>query len=354
MDFLKPTFFQKLFNKIQKRNVYIEINNYFAEIDNIANIDVKQIENIEKKYEINIAIKYKKEFTKLYSQYLDFCLKDKMLSKEEIENLKILKNLFKLKTRLIENIHNQKFEEIYKKSVDEILKDGKVTEDEKLFLNVLKENLKIPADKATKIYTEKAKNYLDKKIAKAIYDNKLSPEEEKELNEIANNLNIPLDYGKLSLRDLDRMRLYWVIENGELPSIDIDIKIQKSEQCYFMKKVEWYEYRRSLKRFKYAGPTVRLKIVKGVYWRMGDLATQPVSGDELRKIDEGNAYITNKRLIFTGKKRNKTIKLDKILDFTPYKNGIHISKDTGKSPFLIFHEDIDIFAMILNRAIDEF
>ena len=50
---------------------------------------------------------------------------------------------------------------------------------------------------------------------------------------------------------------------------------------------------------------------------------------------------------------NKIIRLNKILDITPYKNGVDVQKETGRSPFLEFSENVDIFSMMLVRLMDE-
>ena len=119
--------------------------------------------------------------------------------------------------------------------------------------------------------------------------------------------------------------------------------------------VQWYNYehRRVMKRIRYGGPTLRIKIVKGVYWRAGDLAIQPVSEDVLMKIDSGQLFLTNKRLIFMGSMKNKVIRLQRILDFNAYKNGVDVQVTTGKSPFIEFSKDVSLFCMILGRVLRE-
>ncbi len=87
---------------------------------------------------------------------------------------------------------------------------------------------------------------------------------------------------------------------------------------------------------------------------MGSVGVQRVSEDVWQTIDSGKVYLTNKRLIFMGSKVNKTIRLNKILDINPFKNGIDIQKETGKSPFLEFSNNVDIFSMILVRLMDEY
>jgi hypothetical protein len=150
---------------------------------------------------------------------------------------------------------------------------------------------------------------------------------------------------------LDKYRLYWLIDSGDIPEISVDITLTKNEKCHFVCRANWYEQRKITKRIRYSGPTLRLKMAKGLYWRMGDLGVQRVSEDIMAHIDSGNLFLTNKRIIFLGDNKSTNIKLNKIVDFTPYSNGVTIVKDAGRSPFLEFSKDVDLFAMILKRVI---
>ena len=133
----------------------------------------------------------------------------------------------------------------------------------------------------------------------------------------------------------------------------MNINLQRNETCYFRAETGWHEYRRVTRRIRYGGPTVRLRIAKGVYWRMGDLGVQTGSDDVLTRVDSGSLFLTNKRLIFMGSRKNTTIRLSKILDFTPYKNGVEIQKSSGKSPFLEFEQGVDVFCMMLGRVLGD-
>ncbi len=70
----------------------------------------------------------------------------------------------------------------------------------------------------------------------------------------------------------------------------------------------------------YGGPTFR--VAKGVNFRLGGIAAQSESHEELRNIDRGTLVLTNKRLIFIGSKRTTNIDLNKIIAIEPYKDGI--------------------------------
>jgi hypothetical protein len=70
-------------------------------------------------------------------------------------------------------------------------------------------------------------------------------------------------------------------------------------------------------------------------------------------IDKGTLYLTNKRLILTGAKKNANIRLDKILNISPYSDGVEIDKETGKKPVLQFTDRADIFCIMLERLLRE-
>lgn len=54
-----------------------------------------------------------------------------------------------------------------------------------------------------------------------------------------------------------------------------------------------------------------------------------------------------------GSKKNMVIKLNKILDITPHSDGIEIEKETGRNPIFLFNNNIDVFSIILSKAIDD-
>lgn len=198
-----------------------------------------------------------------------------------------------------------------------------------------------------------SKIILQKFIDDAISDQRLSEDEENRMNEIAHNLNIEIKHSEQTKRDLEKFKLYWQLENGTMPIIISSINIQKSESLHFQTSVKWLEQRTVTKRINYGGPTARIKLAKGVYYNFGSMAANRVTEDVWKIIDSGTLYLTNKRLIFMGSRGNKTIHLRKILDYKPYTNGVDIQKDTGKSPFLEFSFNVDIFSMMLARLLNE-
>lgn len=190
-------------------------------------------------------------------------------------------------------------------------------------------------------------------LDEAIQDERLSPEEDAELAALAENLGVEITQDDESRRVLERFRTYWQLEQGALPELDVDINLHRREKCHLKVDVEWFEHRRVRRRVGYHGPTVRLKIVEGVYWRSGSAAIAPTTEDVMKRIDAGTCYVTNERLLFRGANGNRSIPLDRIIAVEAFGNGVEVEKDRGRSPFLQFENGPDVFGLVLDRVIDE-
>ncbi|MBL7799851.1 MAG: hypothetical protein JNL95_03920 [Chitinophagales bacterium] len=349
----KVSFFQKLFKQYPEENAVIELNNLFAKMP-IRQVSKEQIVDIEDRYKINLGKEFKLNLEEFYAVFLNHCLKDMSLSTDELEDLKYLKHLLSLDDKSIENLHNRIGEIVYRKSFEEAVADGRLTNKEVDFLNKLETDLRLPKQLAEKISSEVKSNYIQSYVNNIISEQRLSPNEELELQAIASNLDVSVELNSQTQAQLKRLKLFWALENLPLPSIQVDIIIQKSEECYFhIGNVNWFELRSVRQRVSYTGFTTSFKIAKGFYLRSGSFQPRSFSVDQMTLVDNGDVYLTNKRLIFVGAKKNSNIRYEKILNITPYSDGVEIDKETGKSPMLQLPMHADIFCMTLERLIRE-
>ena len=287
----------------------------------------------------------------LYERFARHCLDDMHLSDQEANELAHLKRVFGLTDGQASSAVTAIAERLFGGSLEQAMADGRITEDERAKLDGLVDALRLDEAVVQRAYDGAAQARINEWVEQATEDNRVSPEEQAELEAICQSLDVELQLSDESQAALDRMRLYWVIENGDVPVIDVDINLPRTEHCYFTTEAGWYEHRRVTKSVRYAGPTARVKVAKGIYFRAGQVAAQRVTSDELTLIDTGTLYLTNKRLIFRAGRGNKNVRLNKILTFEAFRNGVDIQKDAGKSPFLEFEEDLDLFVVLLDRAI---
>lgn len=351
-DLERPTFFQKLLKKKLPQNFVLEVNNVLAK-KQLMKVTQSDISEIVTRYGANVLKKCNSALTELYTDYLKYCLTDKVLSETELQELKHLKDILSLTEKDINEIHNKIAGAIYNKSMKDIVSDGIIDKSEEDFLIKLQNDLKLSDDIANKISEQVRGQFVQDFFNKAVSDERLSPQEEEQLELISKKLNIKLQIDDKIKSKLDRYKLYWVIENGEIPEINVPLSLEKNEKCYFQTKCEWYEMRTVTQRINYSGTTASIKIMKGVRYRVGTIKPQRITSEQWKQIDYGSMYLTNKRIILIGQSKNSNIKLQKILSFTPYSDGVEISKDAGRNPLIRFSTNTDIFSLILSRLLNE-
>lgn len=217
-DLKKPSFFEKLLGKVPTENAMIEINNLFASNQtNIEKVKLDNILSIADKYKVNLNKKFNEIRLELFCVYLHNCLTDSKLDDFEIKSLKHIREILLLNEKDTESQIKFETEKLYDKHAKDAVGDGKLDDDEKENLERLKKDLLISESVANKI--------LKKFIDGAVSDERLSPNEEQEIAEISKSLGIELTEEDKSKEVLDRYKIYWQIENSELPVIDTDINI---------------------------------------------------------------------------------------------------------------------------------
>lgn len=352
-ELIQPTFFQRLLKIEPKENAFTEVNNLLA-TKPLEEIEFREIQALEEKYKVDLREKFINRLKDLYLLKLDDCLSDKILSNQDIVSLDHLKKLLMLSDSETEEMYNLVAGNIYQETYNEVIIDGKIHESEDVLLETLKENLKLPTSLEENISKEARTQFMQLKFDKMVSDGRISKEEWEEFTTLQNELKINIKFNESDKTKIEKLKLIWAIENEELQIVTVPINLQKNELCYFTSYVDWLENRTVTKRINYGGPTARIKIMKGVYYRAGSVNVQRVTSEELQLIDSGKLYLTNKRIIFVGNKKNASIQLSKILSINPFSDGVGVEKDSGKSPIFRLSTNADILAMTLTRVINDF
>lgn len=348
----QPGFFQRLFKIKPKENSIIEINNLLSE-KGVLDIKKEEIELISNSHKVDLQKMYSEGLFDFYKKHLEYSLRNNELTENDLHESRHLEDILELNKYETGKIFDTLTRDIYKSEVEKSISGGILERKDEEKLLAMQKNLLIPKDIATNIYTESAESIIKSGLEKAIADQRFSPEEEDRLNVLAKDLHINLSFEQSTRDLLDKFKLFWQIDTGDIPIVVPDISLQKGELCYFFADINWLEKRSVTTRVNYGGPSYRVKIVKGLYYRVGSVSAQRVTEDIWKTIDSGKLYLTSKRIIFMGSRGNKTISINKILDFNVYTNGIDIQKDTGKSPFFEFDTDTDVFAVILAKLLME-
>lgn len=236
-------------------------------------------------------------------------------------------------------------------AIETYLADRQLTDAEKAALDRLASELRVSEEVLTRLVQVQAQAIVQGEVDAALADRRYSPEEEQTLRALTRAVGGELTVSEATQRTLDRYRRIWRIDNGELEPIAVDIALFKGERCYLQASASWYELRTRTTSISYGGPVVSFRIAKGIRYRLGNVTPIRHTKEELTLIDAGAVYITDRRVIFMGSKRNSTLRFTSLLGFTPYTDGVELEKSTGRSPVLtISGTEIDLFHAILAAA----
>ena len=193
-----------------------------------------------------------------------------------------------------------------------------------------------------------ARNVIDELVKAEIADGTLSPDGQKKIFDSASKIDVDLQVDADTEKLMARLRLNWDLDHGELPVVGTELSLPKGEVCHFTRSCQWHENRTITRSVSYGGLAGSFRIAKGIRYRVGNVHLQRITSESLTLIDQGKLYVTNKRVIFMGQKRNTNIKYAAILSIEPYSDAVCIEKDSGKSPYLMC-SDADILARLLVR-----
>jgi hypothetical protein len=129
--------------------------------------------------------------------------------------------------------------------------------------------------------------------------------------------------------------------NGIIPqrmSVDgnLPINLQKGEQVVWAFPNSKYLEDKTRRQFVGGSQGVSVRVMKGVYYRVGAFKGQSVEHTERIHIDTGWVVVTNKNIYFAGPQKSVRLPYAKIVSFEPFSDGIGVMRDTATAKPQIF------------------
>lgn len=118
------------------------------------------------------------------------------------------------------------------------------------------------------------------------------------------------------------------------------VNLQKEERIVWgFQNTKYIETRTRIDRVG-SSQGVSVRIMSGVYYRVGSFKSQPVEKTEHRHIDTGWMIFTDKNFYFVGQAKSQRIPYSKIISIDPYSDGIGIMRDAASAkPQLFINND---------------
>jgi hypothetical protein len=330
--------------------------NSFAEVRNLLaskplkDVSAADVVNILSEYEVSRDVATPHLLT-LYETVLKYYVQDHHLSIAERDDLNHLRYVLDLDDESAQQAEVAILRTVFREALRVALDDEHLTDEEKHKLEQMAENFTLAEDVREAIYKEEVSVVIQEAWRQAISDRRLTPDEEARLNRMSENLGANVAHDQESQQVVERFRLLARVDAGELPVIDTAIHLQRGEVCHAAFGCRLHEMRSVTKRYNYSGPMARIRIMKGLSWRFGSIGINRVTSEEMRQLDTGTVYITNKRLLFNGTNKNVAIPFKRVIHFTVYQDGIRIEKDSGRDQLFLGEGDLELVSGILEAAL---
>ncbi len=345
----RPGLLRRLMGGKLPENAFVEIQNLLA-THAVKDLSAGQIIAILSDY----AIPREKAMLRLaefYDTALRYYLRDAALSPEEREELKQFRHVLYLDDVTAVEVEATLVRTKFRDELKKMLGDAYLSDDEKQRLDRMAKNFSLSEEVRAEIYKEEVLAVVQEAFNRAIVDQRLTKDEEARLAQMSENLGVKVAHDEKSQQAVERFKLLARIDAGELPIIHPSVIFQRGELCHAEFSSRLHEMRTVTKRVNYQGPTGRIRIMKGLSWRYGSVSVNRVTSEELRQLDSGVLYITNKRLLFDGGSKTVQTPFKKIIKFTLYKDGIQIEKETGRDQFYLGSDDLELISQVLESAL---
>jgi len=220
---------------------------------------------------------------------------------------------------------------LLQQQLQELVADGEMSEQDERALNKaaillgLKES---DLNELTKEAFFKEFNLIQRRIEKAF---QLSDQDLEEIETLKRKYGIK----RLTLEGTADMfrRIYLIETKGEMPSeINSGLMLDTNEVVYYGVGSTWQQSR--VRSNGYVGSSVSIASgIRGVRFRFGHYT--PMRSEELTPLAAGTLWVTSKRLLFQGDRRNTKVEHKKVVDTEIFLDALKIEKATGKPDYFL-------------------
>ena len=184
---------------------------------------------------------------------------------------------------------------------------------------------------------------LDKAAENYLKDGFFSDEEQHKIEEFVQCFNIPInqlptEYQGAHVEKIAQATLLKTIQQGSVPTSQLPVPIILSRNetaLWIYYNVSFYQEKVE-KEFVGRHGGFSFKVMKGVYYRIGQSHGKPVEHSYMEKVGIGQLIITNQNIFFYSQEKSIKIPFKKIVGIVPYSDGIEVQKDGTSAKRIVF------------------
>lgn len=278
-------------------------------------------------------------------------LKDDRLTSEEMAYLAELRRVLTLSTIESEALLEAAVSARYGRGLEEVLVDGEVTPEEQTRLDRLAASLRLGEQARARLNKLYVEDFAETQAKLMSADRRVSSDELEAIDQLGAALGVAIQLDSATTATVARYHRLWLIENGLAPTIDVDIALHEGEEAYYSTAARWAEMRIKPVEAPSGDPSASMRVMKGVRWRVGTPAPDRVTEEQLTVVDSGTLHITSKRVVFRGGMKNVALQLGSLLGIRVFRDGIQFEKATGRSPYALFSDDVELASVLLTSVL---
>ncbi|MFT3809806.1 MAG: hypothetical protein QM698_07790 [Micropepsaceae bacterium] len=310
--------FGRLFGRIHREAMLAEAETLLAEAPDWAGVPREAIAAIEAKYAATF-----KDATLSETMMLISRAATDMTAQQTVEGgaarLRQLASAFDLAGEA-ETVVLAKARTALAEAARHLIADDGLTDAERAAYAAAADSTGIGADEAAAILSMAVEWRMSQEIAAAIADDRLTADEEARIDTLGHALHARMEIDDTTRDRLARAKLRWQVDEGELPEANSPIALPGTERCLYAGYGQALEPRsRGKQSFTHS-------------------------------YGAGDIVLTTKRIIFNGGDKNIAVRLNTVIDFTVYDDGVEVRKATGKPLTFALGQKDEWFARIFERA----
>lgn len=310
--------FGRLFGRIHREAMLVEVENLLAEAPDWADVSREQVVAVEARYGAAFKDALKGETIMLLSRAAS-----EMTAQQTVEGgagrLRRLASAFDLAGEA-ETVVLSKARSALADAAQRLIADDDLTDDERAAFAGAAQSTGIGQDEAAAILSAAVEWRMGQEIAAAVADDRLTLEEEERIDALGHALHARLEIPDAMRDRLERARLRWRIEQGELPEVQSPLALPQTERCLYAGYGQVLE------------PRSRGKTSFTHSYGAGDIV------------------LSTRRIIFNGGDKNFAVRLNLIVDYRVYDDGVEVRRATGKPLTFALGQKNEWFAPLFERA----
>lgn len=202
-------------------------------------------------------------------------------------------------------------------------------------------------------YMDRVKPAVEEIWGRALADDFLSPDAEAAARHATAKLYVTANIAGALATRVAHAKMSWAIANEPLPTIDPSFTLQRAEVAHFETFASAFQAATRTKAISYAGPALRVRIAKGLYYRRGRYNIHRTTEDYAKLLGYGSLVVTNKRLLFISEKGASSVRLDRIVHIEAFTDAVLVMRDSGKPTTYRFDATAEWFCPTLARAVHD-